>query len=240
MFPYLIIIAFAIYIIYYSRKINRRDTEILIGQKREIKQIGEKIQEVLDTEKTEKKQARMLNSVAREANLLLKERRFKQAEKKYLGIIKEDHKNLKAYQGLGLLYLEQEEFEGAAEAFKKITELDPTNDVAFNNLGLSLLSSNQNEEAVKAFEHAIALNTKVVTRYLNLALAAGKIFDYKKEISALEKAYNLDPQRNYLEKIVEAAEKAGDDPELKKALEKLIEKDPSNLEAQRKMVRFEN
>lgn len=239
MLAYLIIIVFGLYIVYYATKLTSTDTEILIGQKREIKQIGERIQEVLDSEKIERKQARQLSSIAREASSLLKQKRFKAAEKKYLGIVKEDHKNLKAYQGLGLLYLEQEEFSGAAEAYRKVTELDPTNEAGFNNLGLALMHTKKYDEAVHAYEHAIALNNKIVHRYINLALAASKAGNSKVEISALEKAVNLEPKKEYIEKLVDAALAAGDESTAKKALLKLVEIEPNNLEAQRKLARLD-
>lgn len=239
MIPFLIIIIFGGVIVYLSLKSNSKDTEILVGQKREIREIGERIQEVLDTEKLEKKQEREFGSMAREASKLLKDKRFKLAEKKFLSIIKEDHDNLKSYQGLGLLYLEQEEFEGAAESFSMVTKFDPTNDKAFNNLGMALMNIKKYDEAVSAYEHAIALNPKIVHRYINLALAAQKAGNTKAQIAALEKAVSLEPKKENLELLVEASMKANDDSSAKKALEKLIEIDPNNLEAQRKLARYE-
>lgn len=238
MIAYILIAILGLFIIYYATKVKSNDTEILIGQKREIRQIGERIQEVLDTEKIEKKQARYLGSVAREASKLLKEQRFKQAEKKYLSIVKEDHKNLKAYQGLGLLYLEQSEYPGAAEAYLKVTEIDPTNDTAFNNLGMAYMNIRKYAEAVTAYEHAIALNGKVVHRYINLALAAEKAGNVKVQISALEKAVELDTKPEYIVKLVDAALANNEEATAKKALEKLVEIDPSNLDAQRKLARL--
>ena len=105
----IIIVLFALLVIYFATKTTTHDTEIVVGQKRDIKEIGERIQSVLNTEKTEKSQERKLRSVATEASKHFKERRFRQSEKKYLAIIQEDHKNIKAYQGLGLIYLEQKE-----------------------------------------------------------------------------------------------------------------------------------
>lgn len=239
MFAYLLIVGLGLYIIFYAIKVKYRDTEILIGQKREIKHLGERIQEVLDTEKIEKRKNRQLSSIAREASGLLKEKRFKAAEKKFLGIVREDHKNLKAYQGLGLLYLEQGEYEGAVEAYSKVTELDPTNEAGFNNLGLALMNVKKYDEAVHAYEHAIALNNKVVHRYINLALAASKAQNHKVEISALEKAVSLEPKKEYIEKLIDAALAAGEESTAKKALLRLVEIEPNNLEAQRKLARLE-
>lgn len=233
-----LIVLFAGYIIYFSVSYKGNDTEIIVGQKREIKQIGERIQEVLETEKREKKQERLLNTAAREAHKLLKDKRFKQAEKKYLAIIKEDHKNLKAYQGLGLLYLEQGEYSGAAEVFEKVCSLDPTNDVSFNNLGMAYLNTKNFEKAVEAYEHSVALNNKIAHRFVNLALAAEKIGDIKKEVSALEHAGELDPKKEFYYKLLEIAEKSEDKTDVKKYLEKILQIDPDDAEAHRKFVRI--
>lgn len=238
-FSLILIALFALLVVIVAIKTNTHDTEIIIGQKRDIKEIGERIQSVLNTEKTEKKQERKLRSVATEASKLFKERRFRQSEKKYLGIIKADHKNIKAYQGLGLIYLEQKEYSGAIEAFKKICELDPTNDTAFNNLGLSYFNTGKYEEAIRAYDHSVSLNNKVVHRFLNLALAAQKAGNYKAETNALEHAVSLEPKIEYLEKLAEAATQADDKSAIKKACQKIVEIDPANLEAQRKLARLE-
>ena len=96
----IIIIILALVMLYVATRTTSNDTEIIIGQKRNIKEIGERIQNVLDTEKTEKKQERKLSSVATEASKLFRAKRFQQSEKKYLAIIKEDHNNIKAYTGI--------------------------------------------------------------------------------------------------------------------------------------------
>ena len=235
-----VIILFGAFVIYIAAKTASSDTEIIVGQKRNIKELGERIQNVLDTEKTEKKRDRRLGSIAREASGLYKTRRFKQSEKKYLSIIKEDHLNVKAYHGLGLIYLEQKEYSGAVEAFEKICELSPTNDSAFNNLGLSYFNIGKYEEAVKAYTHSVALNSKVPHRFINLAMAAEKAGDFKTQVDALAHASNLEPENiDYLDKLALAAIKADDKGEAKKALQKIIEVEPENLEAQRSLARLQ-
>jgi tetratricopeptide (TPR) repeat protein len=233
------IIIFGLIVLYIAATTKTNDTEIIVGQRRDIKELGERIQNVLDSEKIEKKQERKLHSVATEASKLFKKQRLRQSEKKYLSIIKQDHKNIKAYQGLGLIYLEQKEYEGAREAFERICELDPTHDSAFNNLGLSLFNIGKYEEAIKAYEHSVSLNNKVVHRFLNLALASQKMADYKKEVSALEHAVDLEPKNiEYIEELAEAATRAGDNKLAKKTLQKIIEIDPTRLEAQRNLARL--
>jgi tetratricopeptide (TPR) repeat protein len=235
-----VIVLFGLFIISIAAKTKTTDTEIIVGQKRDIKEIGERIQNVLDTEKTEKKLERKLKNVAVEASKLYKDHRFKQSEKKFLSIIKEDHKNVKAYHGLGLIYLEQKEYSGASQAFEKICELSPTNDAAFNNLGLSYFNIGKYEEAVKAYERSVALNNKVAHRFINLALAAEKTGNLKKQVEALGKAADLDPKNiEYLERWGDAAQKAEDKGTAKKALQKIIEIEPANLEAQRSLARLQ-
>jgi tetratricopeptide (TPR) repeat protein len=240
MFGYLVIIVIISYILVLGYKSKSKDAEIIIGQKKEIRQLGEKIQEVLDAEKIEKKAEREHRSIITEANKLLKNNRLKQAEKKYLSIIKNDHNNIKAYQGLGSIYLEQEEFAGAAEVFKKVTELDPTNDLAFNNMGLAYMKTRKFADAVSAYEHAVALNSKIAHRYINLALAAEKNNDFKKQIAALEKAASIEPKMEYLVALSDAAIANDDKGAARKALEKITEIEPSNLEALRKLARLDS
>jgi tetratricopeptide (TPR) repeat protein len=238
---YLFLIVVALYLVYLAVKTRSNDTEIIIGQKKEIKAIGERIQEVLDAEKTEKKVEREHRTVITEAKKLASTNRLKQAEKKYLSIIKNDHKNVKAYQGLGDIYLEQGEYAGAVEVFQKVSQLDPTNDIAFNNLGMALMQTKKYEEAVHAYEHSVALNSNISHRFINLALAAEKAGDTKKQISALEKAVSLEPEKSeYLEALANTAISAGDTSAAKDALEKIIALDPDNLEAHRRMARLSN
>lgn len=240
MIGYLFLIIIAIYLVYLATKSSSHDTEIIIGQKKEIRAIGERIQEVLDTEKTERKVEREHKSVISEAKKLVGANRLKQAEKKYLSIIKNDHKNTKAYQGLGEIYLEQKEYAGAAEVFGKVSELDPTNDIAFTNLGMALMQVRKYEEAVHAYEHAVALDGKVAHRYINLALAAEKAGETKKQIAALESAVNLEPTKmEYLEVLANVAIEASDNSAAKDALNKIVAIDPDNLEAHRKLARLE-
>jgi tetratricopeptide (TPR) repeat protein len=211
MIGYLFLIAVALYLVYLASKSSSSDTEIILGQKKEIKAIGVRIQEVLDTEKTEKKAEREHRTVISEAKKLVGTNRLKQAEKKYLSIIRKDHKNIKAYQGLGEIYLEQKEYEGAVEVFKKVSELDPTNDFSFTNPGMALMQTNRFEEALHAYEHSVALNGKIPHRYVNLALAAEKAGNSKKQIAALEQASVLEPEKmEYLEIISNVAIETGD------------------------------
>lgn len=240
MIAYIFIIAACLYMVYLGAKSTSKDTEIIVGQKKEIKMIGERIQEVLDAEKREKRVEREHKSVISEAKELAGNRRLKQAEKKYLSILKKDHKNAKAYQGLGEIYLVQGEYEGAAEVFGKVSELDPTNDMAFNNLGMALMQTKKYEDAIHAYEHSVALDSKIPHRYINLALAAEKAGEVKKQIAALERAVDLEPEKmEYLEVLATVATDAGDKSAAKNALEKIIEKDPDNLEAHRKLARLD-
>lgn len=239
MIGYIFLVIVALYLVYLAAKSESSDTEIIIGQKKEIKAIGERIQEVLDAEKTEKRVEREHKVAITEAKKLAGDRRLKQAEKKYLSIIVRDHKNVKAYQGLGEIYLIQEEYEGAAEVFKKVSELDPTNDMAFTNLGMALMQINKYEDAVVAYEHAVALNGKIPHRYINLALATEKAGDSKKQIAALEHAVDLEPEKmEYLEALANVAIVAEDNSAAKEALEKIVALDPDNLEAHRKLARL--
>lgn len=240
MIGYIFLIIVAMYLVYLAAKSKSQDTEIIIGQKKEIRAIGERIQEVLDAEKIEKKAEREHKSVITEAKQLAGDNRLKQAENKYLSIIKDDHNNVKAYQGLGEIYLEQGENDGAVEVFTKVSELDPTNDMAFTNLGTALMQLARYEEAIHAYEHAVALDGKVPHRYINLALAAEKAGDSKKQISALERAVDLEPEKmEYLEALAGAAIAAGDDSAAKDALNKIVVQDPDNLEAHRMLARLE-
>jgi tetratricopeptide (TPR) repeat protein len=240
MIGYVFLIIVAMYLVYLAAKSTSQDTEIIIGQKKEIRAIGERIQEVLDAEKIEKKVEREHRTVITEAKQLAGDNRLKQAESKYLSIIKDDHDNVKAYQGLGEIYLEQEEYEGAVEVFTKVSELDPTNDMAFTNLGTALMKLDKYEEAIYAFEHAVALDGKVPHRYINLALAAEKSGDSKKQIAALEHAADLEPEKiEYLETIAKVAMESGDDSAAKESLNKIVVQDPDNLEAHRMLARLE-
>ncbi|MEW6408136.1 MAG: tetratricopeptide repeat protein [Patescibacteria group bacterium] len=50
---------------------------------------------------------------------------FSEAEKTYIEIIKKDPKNVRAYKGLGQIYLKQRNFKDAKAAFEEVLKIDP-------------------------------------------------------------------------------------------------------------------
>ncbi len=124
----------------------------------------------------------------------MRENRFLRAEKALLTILKIDEKNAAAYNRLGILYAKQKEFRDAIDCFEIASSIEATPS-SLHNLGLIYYETEHYEKAAVAFEQALKLEDNLAARHVAYAKVQEKLGNDKLMFQELEKAAELEPNR---------------------------------------------
>ncbi len=124
----------------------------------------------------------------------MRENRFLRAEKALLTILKIDEKNAAAYNRLGILYAKQKEYRDAIDCFEIASSIEATAS-SLHNLGLIYYETENYEKASIAFEQALKLEDNLAARHVAYAKVQEKLANYKLMIQELEKAAELEPNK---------------------------------------------
>lgn len=124
----------------------------------------------------------------------LRENKFVRAEKALLTILKIDEKNAPAYNRLGILYAKQREYKDAIDCFEIASSIEPSAS-SLHNLGLIYYETGSYEKAMTAFEQALSLEAGLAARHIAYAKVLEKIGNDKRMIEELEKAAELEPNK---------------------------------------------
>jgi tetratricopeptide (TPR) repeat protein len=154
----------------------------------------------------------------------LREKKYLNAEKALLTILRVDERNAAAYNRLGILYSKQRAFNDAIECFEIAQSLEPSAS-SLHNVGLIYYETGQYEKAAIAFEQAIEMESGLAARYIAYAKVQEKMGDNKKMIANLEKAVELEPNPQSLRILADAYERTGDmalAEEIKEKIGKII------------------
>jgi tetratricopeptide (TPR) repeat protein len=124
----------------------------------------------------------------------MRENRFLRAEKALLTILKIDEKNAAAYNRLGILYAKQKEFRDAIDCFEIASSIEATAS-SLHNLGLIYHETENYEKAAVAFEQALKLEDGLAARHVAYAKVQEKLGNDKLMFVELEKAAELEPNK---------------------------------------------
>lgn len=124
----------------------------------------------------------------------MRENRFLRAEKALLTILKIDEKNAAAYNRLGILYAKQKEYRDAIDCFEIASSIESTPS-SLHNLGLIYYETENYEKAAVAFEQALKLEDNLAARHVAYAKVQEKLGNDKLMFQELEKAAELEPNR---------------------------------------------
>ncbi len=124
----------------------------------------------------------------------MRENRFLRAEKALLTILKIDEKNAAAYNRLGILYAKQKEYKDAIDCFEIASSIEATAS-SLHNLGLIYYETENYAKAAIAFEQALKLEDKLAARHVAYAKVQEKLGNHKLMIVELEKAVELEPNK---------------------------------------------
>lgn len=124
----------------------------------------------------------------------MRENRFLRAEKALLTILKIDEKNAAAYNRLGILYAKQKEYRDAIDCFEIASSIESTPS-SLHNLGLIYYETENYEKAAVAFEQALKLEDNLAARHVAYAKVQEKLDNKKLMFQELEKAAELEPNK---------------------------------------------
>lgn len=124
----------------------------------------------------------------------MRENRFLRAEKALLTILKIDEKNAAAYNRLGILYAKQKEYRDAIDCFEIASSIEATPS-SLHNLGLIYYETENYQKAAIAFEQSLKLEDNLAARHIAYAKVQEKLGNTKLLISELQKAVDLEPNK---------------------------------------------
>ena len=127
----------------------------------------------------------------------MRENRFLRAEKALLTILKIDERNAAAYNRLGILYAKQKEYRDAIDCFEIASSIEATPS-SLHNLGLIYYETENYEKAAIAFEQALKLENNLAARHVAYAKVQEKLGNEKLMFQALDKAVDLEQNRETL------------------------------------------
>jgi tetratricopeptide (TPR) repeat protein len=138
----------------------------------------------------------------------MRENRLLRAEKALLTILKIDEKNAAAYNRLGILYAKQREYKDAIDCFEIASSIEPSAS-SLHNLGLIYYETENYQKAATAFEQALRLEDNLAARHIAYAKVQEKLGNDKLMIQQLEKAAELEPNKESFLLLVKAYESQG-------------------------------
>ena len=150
----------------------------------------------------------------------MRENRFLRAEKALLTILKIDEKNAAAYNRLGILYAKQKEYKDAIDCFEIASSIEPTAS-SLHNLGLIYYETENYQKAATAFEQALKLEEELATRHIAYAKVQEKLGNEKLMIQELERAVELEPNKESYTLLIKAYQSVDMQAEADLAEEKL-------------------
>ena len=124
----------------------------------------------------------------------MRENRFLRAEKALLTILKIDEKNAAAYNRLGILYAKQKEYRDAIDCFEIASSIEATPS-SLHNLGLIYYETENYDKAAIAFEEALRMEDGLAARHVAYAKVQEKLANFKMMFAQLEKAVELEPNK---------------------------------------------
>lgn len=154
----------------------------------------------------------------------MRENRFLRAEKALLTILKIDEKNAAAYNRLGILYAKQKEYRDAIDCFEIASSIEATPS-SLHNLGLIYYETENYEKAAVAFVQALKLEDNLAARHIAYAKVQEKLGNDKMMFQELERAVELEPNKETLGLLHKAYQNHGMEKEadmIEQRLKKLI------------------
>jgi tetratricopeptide (TPR) repeat protein len=127
----------------------------------------------------------------------MRENRLLRAEKALLTILKIDERNAAAYNRLGILYAKQKEYRDAIDCFEIASSIEASPS-SLHNLGLIYYETENYEKAAIAFEQALKLEDNLAARHVAYAKVQEKLGNEKLFFLSLEKAVELEHNKETL------------------------------------------
>lgn len=156
-------------------------------------------QQAVIAEGDETTQKHSVQALLNEADVLINEDKYHEAEKKFIEVIAIDTKSITAYRGLSKVYMHTKQYDHALETLHFLRQLDSKDETIWQNLGMLYFENQQLEEALQAYEQAIELNPKNpknLDAFIEVAIA--NKLKYKAQ-SAIDQLKEVNPDNQKLE-----------------------------------------
>jgi tetratricopeptide (TPR) repeat protein len=150
----------------------------------------------------------------------MRENRLLRAEKALLTILKIDEKNAAAYNRLGILYAKQHEYKDAIDCFEIASSIEPSAS-SLHNLGLIYYETENYQKAATAFEEALRMEDNLAARHIAYAKVQEKIGNDKLMLHELERAAELEPNRESYTLLAKAYDSQGMTNEAAEVIKKI-------------------
>lgn len=129
-----------------------------------------------------------------EAEKLIEEEDWTNAEKKYLQVISHDYKNPVPYEGLGDVYLNKKEFKEAKETFEFVAKLTPGKSSVYVSLTEAALGLGDKEKAIEYLLTALEIEPNN-PKHLDFLIEVGIMGkNYRVARNALDKLREVNPE----------------------------------------------
>lgn len=129
-----------------------------------------------------------LKKLIAEAERLMKEERFGEAEKKFIELLSHDPKNLAVYEDLGALYMRTKNFDQAEETFKFILKTHSQDASVLTSLGEIELARGKPQEAATYFGRAVKKrpnNPKYLDFLIEASIQGGEFAEAERALAKL-------------------------------------------------------
>jgi S1-C subfamily serine protease len=120
--------------------------------------------------------------------------RYTEAIDAYQKAIEKDGKSVRAYNGLGVVYMELKDYENAERALKTAIRLNPDFAWVRSNLGLMYTRTGRYEEAIPELMKAIDIMPDLEMAHLNLGYSYRWLRMYQKALDAYKEVIQLNPE----------------------------------------------
>lgn len=185
----------------------------------------EKAKPAVKTNKAESKIFDLLEEARRSS----KGDNWKQAEGKYIEVIKIDSKNKDAYRGLAQLYLDNNKNAEARQILEFLLKLGAEDAETYINFANLAWEEDSLDEAKIYYLKALSLDGSKVIARVNLGLVFSELGDKESAMQQFRAAFELEPNNpRYLDLLLESSIKVGDKDLARKALQNLKEVNPEN------------
>ncbi|NMC51335.1 tetratricopeptide repeat protein [Candidatus Kuenenbacteria bacterium] len=141
-----------------------------------------------------------------EAEVLMKKRKWDEAEEKYIDILKDDPKNVGVFMALGDIYTARKEWQSAEETYRHIMRIDPSFLPAQKELGDVLESVKSWEDLKKLTQYILKNGHEELWVFLKLGLSYKKTGYPDIAEEYFERAVELEPKNeSALDYLIETA-----------------------------------
>lgn len=134
-----------------------------------------------------------INTILKEAQEFLDEKKWLQAENKFIEAIRLDNKNPDAYRGLGDLYMMKRDYVHARETLEFLIKLGKADSRIYATLGAVAREQGNLEEAKSDLLKSISLESKLVGAYVDLGLVYQSQGEHERAVEALVRAVEIEP-----------------------------------------------